>query len=240
MGVGVCVLAREGETCADAVAKRGAGLDDAALERLAQLGPAACKTSRRDLPFVIARRATGATTVSATMLLAAAAGVRVFVTGGIGGVHRGGQHSWDVSADLSELGRTPVAVVCAGAKSILDIPRTLEVLETQGVAVAALGADEFPAFYTRRSGAAAPWRLDTPAQAAAAIAAAARLGLRNGMVLAVPIPEAYAAEGAAVEAATQCVYAAASMLRLQHPDLAAASAGPRWQRRTRRALRARR
>jgi pseudouridine-5'-phosphate glycosidase len=182
-----------------------AGLDDASLERLARLGTAAVKTSRRDLPFVVARRATGATTVSATMLLAAAAGVRVFVTGGIGGVHRGGEHTWDVSADLSELGRTPVAVVCAGAKSILDIPRTLEVLETQGVAVAALGVDEFPAFYTRASGQRAPWRVDSAAEAAAAIAAAAALRLGSGMIIAVPIPEAHAAEGAAVEAATQCV-----------------------------------
>ena len=152
----------------------------------------------------MARGATGATTVSATMLLAAAAGVRVFVTGGIGGVHRGGESTWDVSADLSELGRTPVAVVCAGAKSILDIPRTMEVLETQGVAVAALGSDEFPAFYTRASGVRAPWRLEGPADAAAAIAASARMGLA-GMVIAVPIPAEHAAEGAAVEAATQCV-----------------------------------
>ena len=141
------------------------------------------------------------------MLLAAAAGVRVFVTGGIGGVHRGGESTWDVSADLSELGRTPVAVVCAGAKSILDIPRTLEVLETQGVAVAALGSDEFPAFYTRSSGVRAPGRLEGPADAAGAIVASARLGLA-GMVIGVPIPAEHAAEGAAVEAATQCVPAA--------------------------------
>lgn len=139
------------------------------------------------------------------MLLAAAAGVRVFVTGGIGGVHRGGELTWDVSADLSELGRTPVAVVCAGAKSILDIPRTLEVLETQGVGVAAFRSDEFPAFYTRTSGHKAPWRLDSAADAAAAIAASARLGLEGGMVIAVPIPEEHAAEGAVVETATQCV-----------------------------------
>ena len=169
----------------------------------------------------MARGATGATTVSATMLLAAAAGVRVFVTGGIGGVHRGGESTWDVSADLSELGRTPVAVVCAGAKSILDIPRTLEVLETQGVAVAALGSDEFPAFYTRASGVRAPWRLESPADAAGAIAASARMGLA-GMVIAVPIPAEHAAEGAAVEAATQCVPlclpALACAGRSQHAD----------------------
>ena len=158
------------------------------------------------------------------MLLAAAAGVRVFVTGGIGGVHRGGEASWDVSADLSELGRTPVAVVCAGAKSILDIPRTLEVLETQGVAVAALGSDEFPAFYTRSSGVRAPWRLDTPDQAAAAIAASARMGLA-GCVIGVPIPAEHAAEGAAVEDATQCAPPSAA-------ELCSSLAGSRARRRT--------
>jgi pseudouridine-5'-phosphate glycosidase len=209
---------------------RGAGATGAAGHaRGEDLSPGACDTPRagarscirgasahaaslspQDLPFVVARGATGATTVSATMLLAAAAGVRVFVTGGIGGVHRGGEQTWDVSADLSELGRTPVAVVCAGAKSILDIPRTLEVLETQGVAVAAYQTDEFPAFYTRTSGVRAPWRLDSAAEAAAAIAAAARMGLAGGMVIAVPIPEGAAAEGAAVEAATQAALAEAA------------------------------
>lgn len=119
----------------------------------------------QDLPLVVARGQTGATTVSATMLLAHRAGIRVFVTGGIGGVHRGGLFSWDVSADLTELGRTPVAVVCAGVKSILDIPRTLEYLETQGVMVATLGSDVFPAFYTRDSGVASPARVDSPEEA---------------------------------------------------------------------------
>mmetsp|Transcript_49271 Transcript_49271/g.94096 ORF Transcript_49271/g.94096 Transcript_49271/m.94096 type:complete len:152 (-) Transcript_49271:1364-1819(-) len=112
------------------------GLTDSELERLAKLGHCVRKTSRRDLPAVIGMGLNGSTTVSATMLLAARAGIRVFVTGGIGGVHRGGESTMDVSADLTELGRTPVAVVCAGAKSVLDIPRTLEYLETQGVCVA--------------------------------------------------------------------------------------------------------
>ena len=129
------------------------GLSDDELERFAQLGDAGAvgKVSRRDLAHAVARGAHGGTTVSSTMLLAHAAGIGVFVTGGIGGVHRGGEASMDVSADLVELGRTPVLVVSAGVKSILDIPRTLEYLETQGVAVLALGTHEFPAFFTRTS-----------------------------------------------------------------------------------------
>jgi pseudouridine-5'-phosphate glycosidase len=193
------------------------GLDDAALERLARAGTLAKKTSRRDLPFVFAQRLTGATTVSATMLLAAAAGVHVFVTGGIGGVHRGASDTWDVSADLAELARTPVMVVCAGAKSILDIPKTLEVLETGGVPVAVFGADDFPAFYTRQSGVRAPWRVDDPADAAAAMLAARGMG--GGMLIAVPIPEANAADGAVVERATQAALAEADALHLKGADI---------------------
>lgn len=137
------------------------------------------------------------------MLLASMAGVSVFVTGGLGGVHRGASESWDVSADLTELARTPVCVVCAGAKSILDIGKTLEVLETQGVAVCAFGETSFPAFYTRDSGLPAPWRVDSPKEAAAAWNASLRLGLGGGMVVAVPVPREHEAEGAAIEAATQ-------------------------------------
>ena len=127
--------------------------------------------------------------------------LRVTAAGGIGGVHRGGETTWDVSADLTELGRTPVAVVCAGAKSVLDIPRTLEYLETQGVCVASYGTDEFPAFFTPHSGCKAPCRADNPHQAAAMIAALHDLNLQSGMVLAVPIPQQYAAEGAAIQKA---------------------------------------
>ncbi|KAI8464651.1 MAG: pseudouridine-5'-phosphate glycosidase [Monoraphidium minutum] len=177
------------------------GLSRDQLEHIARSGPAVTKVSRRDLPAVIAAAADGATTVSATMLLAARAGIRVFVTGGIGGVHRGGESSMDVSADLTELARTPVAVICAGAKSVLDIPRTLEFLETRGVPVAAYGVDELPAFFTRASGCAAPCRVDTPAEAAAMIKASLDLRLGCGMVLAVPIPREHEAEGAAVEGA---------------------------------------
>ena len=138
------------------------------------------------------------------MLLAARANIPIFVTGGIGGVHRGGQNSMDISADLTELGRTPVAVICAGAKSVLDIPRTLEYMETQGVCVAAYQVDEFPAFFTRHSGCKAPVRFDTPLHVAAAIYSAfEELRLGSGMVLGVPIPEEYAAAGAEVEKAIE-------------------------------------
>mmetsp|Transcript_20758 Transcript_20758/g.37148 ORF Transcript_20758/g.37148 Transcript_20758/m.37148 type:complete len:209 (-) Transcript_20758:9-635(-) len=140
------------------------GLTPSQLEHLARKGTAVTKVSRRDLPWVIARELDGSATVSATSLLAHRAGIRVFVTGGIGGVHRGGESSMDISADLTELARTPILVVCAGVKSVLDIPRTLEALETYGVAVAAYGTDEFPAFFSRHSGCRAPSRVDSAEQ----------------------------------------------------------------------------
>ncbi|KNC52557.1 uncharacterized protein AMSG_08124 [Thecamonas trahens ATCC 50062] len=177
------------------------GLTDSELERLAAMGPKVAKVSRRDVAAIVARAATGATTVAATSLIAARAGIAVFVTGGIGGVHRGGELSMDVSADLAELARTPVAVVCAGAKSILDIPRTLEVLETAGVPVIGYGTDEFPAFFTAHSGSAAPLRMDSPAEIARMVAASAALGLGGGAVIGVPIPDNAAADGAVIEAA---------------------------------------
>mmetsp|Transcript_13429 Transcript_13429/g.35969 ORF Transcript_13429/g.35969 Transcript_13429/m.35969 type:complete len:317 (+) Transcript_13429:2289-3239(+) len=172
------------------------GLNEQQLEHLASTGTKVRKVSRRDLPFVLASKMDGATTVSATMLLAAAAGISVFVTGGIGGVHRGGEASMDISADLTELSRTPVAVV-------LDIPRTLEFLETQGVCVAVMGSDEFPAFFTPHSGCRAPCRIDTPEQAASMLLAAGQVkGLHNsGMLLCCPIPEQFAAEGQQIESA---------------------------------------
>ena len=148
------------------------------------------KVSVRDLPFVVARRTHGATTVAATMRLAALAGIRVFVTGGLGGVHRGAQQSFDESADLTELGTTDVAVVSAGVKSILDIGLTLERLETLGVPVLAYGSDEFPSFYSRSSGHPAPLRVDSPAEVAAVMAAKWALGIAGGVVVANPIPEA--------------------------------------------------
>jgi pseudouridylate synthase len=162
----------------------GLGADD--LELLASHGDVT-KVSVRDLPFVMARGSHGATTVAATMRLAALAGIRVFVTGGLGGVHRGAQQTFDVSADLTELGRTSVAVVSAGVKSILDIGLTLETLETLGVPVLAFGSDEFPSFYSRSSGHAAPMRVDSAAEVAAVMAAKWSLGLDGGLVVANPI-----------------------------------------------------
>ena len=177
------------------------GLTPAQLDTLGRLGSRAQKTSRRDLAFVVATKQPGATTVSATMLIAQLAGIPVFVTGGIGGVHRGAEVTMDVSADLTELGRTPVAVVCAGIKSILDIPKTLEFLETQGVAVVGLGTTEFPAFFTPTSGCTSPLTLESPAQVAAMLAAARRLRLTSGTVIAVPIPAGQAAAAAPLQAA---------------------------------------
>lgn len=167
------------------------GLGDAELEALAK-DEDVLKASRRDLAVSVARGRTAATTVSATMLLAHRAGIRVFATGGIGGAHRPA-HSWDVSADLLELAATPVAVVCAGAKSILDIPRTLEILETQGVPVLGFGVDEFPAFYLRSSGEPVSARIDTAGEAAAILAAHWGLG-GAGVVLAQPLPASVALE----------------------------------------------
>ena len=163
------------------------GLSGDDLELLAS-DPDVAKVSVRDLPYVVARGAHGATTVAATMRLAALAGIPVFVTGGIGGVHRGAPQSFDISADLTELGRTDVAVVSAGVKSILDIGLTLEALETEGVPVLVVGSDEFPSFYSRSSGHPAPMRVETAGEVAATMAAKWRLGLPGGLVVAHPIP----------------------------------------------------
>ncbi|GAA2737139.1 pseudouridine-5'-phosphate glycosidase [Pedococcus aerophilus] len=163
------------------------GLDRDELETLAT-HPDVAKVSLRDLPHVIARRAHGATTVAATMRLAALAGIRVFVTGGLGGVHRGAEHSFDISADLTELGQTDVAVVSAGVKSILDIGLTLETLETLGVPVVVRGSDEFPSFYSRSSGHRAPLRADSADEIAAMMAAKWDLGLAGAIAVANPVP----------------------------------------------------
>ena len=165
------------------------GLDDTQLEQLGQRGDVH-KATTRDLPWLAATLSTGATTVAATMHLAHLAGIRVFATGGIGGVHRGATTSFDISADLTELARTPVAVVCAGVKSILDIGNTLEYLETLGVAVIVAGADEFPSFYSRGSGFDAPRRLDGSSEIAAFLDAQRALGISGGAVIANPIPAA--------------------------------------------------
>jgi pseudouridine-5'-phosphate glycosidase len=167
------------------------GLDESEIEYLAST-PGIAKASRRDIPVLLAAGTDGATTVAGTMLVAALAGIRVFATGGIGGAHRGAEHSMDVSADLLELGRTELAVVCAGAKSVLDLGLTLEVLETHGVPVIGFQTDEFPAFYTRSSGHPVDWRLDSPAEIAAVLKVRRSLGIGGGTVVANPIPVHYA------------------------------------------------
>jgi pseudouridine-5'-phosphate glycosidase len=165
------------------------GLDDAALEAIATRDDVA-KCSARDLPIAVARGATGATTVAATAHLAARAGIALFATGGLGGVHREARETWDESADLVELSRTGICVVCAGVKSILDVPATLERLETLGVGVAGYGTDRFPGFYLADSGHPVPWRLDSPEQVAAALRARDALGLDSTLVIANPLPVA--------------------------------------------------
>ncbi|KAJ2962670.1 hypothetical protein NQZ79_g2179 [Umbelopsis isabellina] len=178
------------------------GLNDTELDHLGKHGKQAWKTSRRDIPYVMANSLTGATTVAGTMVFAHAAGISVFVTGGIGGVHRGSEQTMDVSADLLELGKTPVAVVCAGAKSILDIPKTLEVLETQGVPVTTIGNSRaFPAFYTPDSGLQSPFHVTNSELAAEMIYANQKMGLQTGMVFAVPIPAEHAGDGEKIASA---------------------------------------
>ena len=166
------------------------GLSPEEIEFLGK-APNVQKTSRRDIPFIIAKGLTGATTVASTMILAAMAGIKVFATGGIGGVHRGAETSFDISADLLELAQTDVAVVCAGAKSILDIALTLEYLETNGVPVVGYQTDELPAFYTSKSGFGVDYRLDTPQEVAKALKTKWDLKLQGGAIIANPIPEAY-------------------------------------------------
>lgn len=179
------------------------GLTEEELQYLSQ-SKDALKVSRRDLPYALSQGITGGTTVSATMIAAHKAGIRVFVTGGIGGVHRGGEITMDVSADLTELGRTPVAVVSAGVKSILDIGKTLEYLETQGVCVATFGTSrEFPSFFTPRSGFKAPYNVCNEEEAANMIDSSLKYGLGSGLLIAVPIPEAHTASGQVIEDAIQ-------------------------------------
>lgn len=179
--------------------KLKAGLSKAEIEYLGRKGLAVPKASRRDLPVLLARGEDGATTVTTTMIIAAMAGIKIFAAADIGGVHRGAETTMDVSADLEELGRTPVMVVCAGVKSVLDIGRTLEYLETRGVPVIGFGSEEFPAVYTRESGFKADYRVDTPKELAAAFEAQRGIGLPNGMLVANPVPEEYALDRAVVD-----------------------------------------
>uniref|UniRef100_A0A8C9T7J7 Zgc:136858 n=1 Tax=Scleropages formosus TaxID=113540 RepID=A0A8C9T7J7_SCLFO len=195
------------------------GLSQKELEFLSR-GGTPLKVSRRDLAYAVSKGLSGGTTVSGTMIAAHKAGISVFVTGGIGGVHRDGAKTMDISADLMELGRTPVAVVSAGVKSILDIGCTLEFLETQGVCVATFGeSKDFPAFFTRRSGFISPYNVADVQEAAELIASASWLGLQSGLLVAVPIPEEHAAHGEEIEEAIQAAVAEASAMSLQGKDV---------------------
>ncbi|KAK3148699.1 hypothetical protein QOZ80_3AG0207530 [Eleusine coracana subsp. coracana] len=179
------------------------GLSSEQLKRLALSGRQFQKTARRDIAHVVASGGNGATTVSATMFFANKVGIPIFVTGGIGGVHRHGEQTMDISSDLTELGKTPVAVISAGVKSILDIPRTLEYLETQGVTVAAYRTNEFPAFFTEVSGSQVPCRVDSPEECARIIYANRNLHLGSGILITVPVPKQHAASGNIIESAIQ-------------------------------------
>lgn len=167
------------------------GLTPAEIEEMGKRGMSIPKVSRRDLPMIIAEKSWGATTVATTMILASLAGVEFFVTGGIGGVHRGAETTFDVSADLEELGRTNVTVICAGAKAILDLPKTLEVLETKGVPVLGYQTSELPAFYTRTSGLKVDYAIKDAKDAANIVKAKRNLGLNGGILITNPIPEQY-------------------------------------------------
>ena len=171
-----------------------AGLSKDEIEHLGKTGYDVPKVSRRDLPIIVAKGMDGATTVATTMIIASLAGIPVFATGGIGGVHRGAETTMDISADLEELAMTPVMVICAGAKSILDLGLTLEYLETKGVPVIGYGTKELPAFYTRKSGFGVDYELDTPLELATAFHVKQEVGLKGGMLVANPIPEKFSME----------------------------------------------
>jgi pseudouridine-5'-phosphate glycosidase len=190
------------------------GLSDGEIDLLGQAGETALKVSRRDLAFSIAQASVGGTTVATTMMLAAMAGIRVFATGGIGGVHRGADTSFDISADLQELARTDVVVVCAGPKSILDLSLTLEYLETHGVPVIGFGTDIVPAFYTRDSDSAADYRINDAAGVAAVMAVRRELGIRGGMLVTNPIPVEHSMDRAVIDAAIDTAVAEAEAKHL--------------------------
>jgi pseudouridylate synthase len=194
------------------------GLTAAELERVAR-DRGLAKLSWRDIPVVLARGGSGATTVAGTLAVAGRVGIQVFATGGLGGVHPGAEATFDVSADLGALARTPCLVVCAGAKSLLDLPRTLELLETLGVPVLGYGTDDLPAFYTRRSGLPLAARVDSAAEAAAVARAQWALGLSGGLVLAVPVPADAALEEAEVAAALAAANARAAAAGVRGPAL---------------------
>ncbi len=187
-----------------------AGCTREEIEYLGRQGQAVTKASRRDLAVLCARGADGATTVTTTMMIAHMAGIQIFATGGIGGVHRGAETTMDISADLEELASTPVMVVCAGAKSILDLGLTLEYLETHGVPVLGYGTKELPAFYTRKSGFEVDYQVDTPDELASIFHASRELGLKGGMLVTNPIPEAYSMDHEVINRAIDEAIAAAN------------------------------
>ena len=180
-----------------------AGLTKEEIEYLGKQGTKVNKASRRDLAVLVSKGADGATTVTTTMIIAHMAGIQIFATGGIGGVHRGAETTMDISADLEELANTPVMVVCAGAKSILDLGLTLEYLETHGVPVIGYGTKELPAFYTRKSGFGVDYQLDTPEELAAAFRSSLDLGFRSGMLVTNPLPEEYSMDPAVINKAIE-------------------------------------
>ena len=177
------------------------GLTPDELEYFGKKGMAITKTSRRDIPVIVSKGEDGATTVAATMMIAAMAGIQVFATGGIGGVHRGAETTMDISADLDEFTKTPVLVVCAGAKAILDLNLTMEYLETKGIPVFCYQTDELPAFYTRQSGIKAPFRADSPEELAGIWNTKKELGIQGGFIVANPIPEEFSMDPARINAA---------------------------------------
>lgn len=195
------------------------GITAEEIDHLGKKGLAVTKASRRDIPVLAAKGEDGATTVAATMIIAAMAGVKVFATGGIGGVHRGAETSMDISADLEELARTDVAVICAGAKSILDLGLTMEYLETKGVPVLGYQTEELPAFYTRSSGYKVNYRIDSPLEVAKIIAAQRDLELHGGMVIANPIPEEFAMEESVIHTAIQDALKEADKLGIKGKEI---------------------
>lgn len=210
-------------TCAIIGGEPTVGLEPEKIEYLGKTGLGVTKVSRRDMPIVTALGMDGATTVAGTMMLADMAGIKLFATGGIGGVHRGAETSMDISADLEELGKTPVAVVCAGVKSILDIGLTLEYLETKGVPVITYKSQDFPAFYTKKSGFKSPNTLNDPENIAKVIAANAELGRLsgrpNGMIIANPIPDEYSMDEAEISAVIADAVAEAERLGVKGKEI---------------------
>jgi pseudouridine-5'-phosphate glycosidase len=195
-----------------------AGISAEEIDYFGKKGVAITKASRRDIPILTAKGEDGAATVAATMIIAHLAGIQIFATGGIGGVHRGAEVTMDISADLDELARTPVMVVCAGAKSILDLGLTLEYLETKGVPVIGFGTEELPAFYTRKSGFRVNYRMDEPKAIADAFAVQQQLGYRSGMLVTNPIPQEYAMDYDVINTAINEAIARAAKLGIKGKD----------------------